>query len=949
MASAQITGFTEAENGSSFSTWTTTTLTVSGWAVATDIPGPAAVVQIQIDGKVVGSVVPSIARPDVATYLGSTVYTNSGWTFSYNVGANISPGGHTLVAVASDGLGNSAPLAFTGTASSSLTILTPQPPQGYLDGMSATAPGLSSSTVTESQSIIISGWVGDPQDGAPVKQVQVLMDGTAIGNATLGSTRTDVAAVHPTYLKSGWTFTYSAAKLAGPHTFTAVAYDNEGLSTTLTVIVQNTVSVLAADLTVASVGITGVPASGSNITVADTTTNSGNGTAAGSYTIFYLSTNGITKGTTVGQRYITSLASGVSSSGATTVTLPLNLTGTYYILACANGTNTVVESNTANNCVVSAPFSAAGADLTVASVSITGAPASGGNVTVADTTTNSGSGAAGGSYTLFYLSTNGVNKGTTVGQRYISSLASGVSSSGATTVTLPLNLTGSYYVLACANGTNSVVESNTTNNCLVSAPFSVAGADLTVSAVSTNPAAALPGGTMAISDTTANALASASGSYTQYYLSKTTTLVKSGSGAATLLGQRYIPALAASASSTGSVNVTIASNTAAGTYYLFACANGTNSVVETNTANNCTATPVAVYTAANTVFVDQNNANAANTSCGTSVIPCLTITEGLAAAKAGQTVLVNPGTYIEQFNITQNITLASATKNTAVVQAPAVLTADSNGLTTLVEVGGSATNVSIVNMAVSGPGPSSCGSINYGVFVTNANATIVGNRALSIRDNPYSGCQNGVAIRFGSQGLGFVGHTGTIAYNTIGDYQKGGIVVDGAGTNVSVVGNLVTGQNQAGVNGQNGIQISRGALGLVNTNTVSNNLYASPATPLNVSADGILIYDIVGGVTVTNNTVTGNDEGIGIYSDTTAATNVAITNNAVNTNAVLGIHVDANSSGNTIFTNTAKSNIVFDLADEHPDLTSNDWGFSPPDPASDNNIYGTSWFSQGTF
>jgi parallel beta-helix repeat protein len=280
------------------------------------------------------------------------------------------------------------------------------------------------------------------------------------------------------------------------------------------------------------------------------------------------------------------------------------------------------------------------------------------------------------------------------------------------------------------------------------------------------------------------------------------------------------------------------------------------------------------------------------------------------------------------------------------VQAPATLTADSNGLFTLVEVGGGATSASIVNMGVSGAGPSSCGSINYGVFVTNANAAIVGNKVLSIRDNPYSGCQNGVAIRFGSQGLGFVGHTGTIAYNTVNDYQKGGIEVDGVGTNVSILGNVVTGQNKAGVNGQNGIQISRGALGPVNGNVVINNLYAAPPTPLNISAAGILVYDIAGGVTVTNNTVTGNDEGIGVYSDTTAATNVTVENNAVNKNAVVGIHADMYSMGNTIWMNTAQNNGVYDLADEHSDLSSNNWDLTPTPPYTvvtpiDSNTYGT--------
>jgi hypothetical protein len=40
---------------------------------------------------------------------------------------------------------------------------------------------------------------------------------------------------------------------------------------------------------------------------------------------------------------------------------------------------------------------------------------------------------------------------------------------------------------------------------------------------------------------------------------------------------------------------------------------------------------------------------------------------------------------------------------------------------------------------------------------------------------------------------------------------------------------------------------------------------------------------------------------------------------------------------------------VDDLADENASPTPNDWGFSPPDPLIDNNVYGTSWINQGPF
>ena len=56
-------------------------------------------------------------------------------------------------------------------------------------------------------------------------------------------------------------------------------------------------------------------------------------------------------------RQVSALASGQSSGPVTTtLTLPSNISGTYYVIACANYAGTVVESNTTNNCTASAPF-----------------------------------------------------------------------------------------------------------------------------------------------------------------------------------------------------------------------------------------------------------------------------------------------------------------------------------------------------------------------------------------------------------------------------------------------------------------------------------------------------------------------------------------------------------------------------------------------------------------
>ena len=109
---------------------------------------------------------------------------------------------------------------------------------------------------------------------------------------------------------------------------------------------------------------------------------------------------------------------------------------------------------------------AQGTDLIETTVGYSGTAASGATIEVEDTAMNQGIVAAGSSSTYYYLSTDGSTKGSLLSLRSVPTLASGASSGPATTnVTLPTSINGNYYVLVCANGPNSVVESNTTNNC----------------------------------------------------------------------------------------------------------------------------------------------------------------------------------------------------------------------------------------------------------------------------------------------------------------------------------------------------------------------------------------------------------------------------------------------------------------------------------------------------
>lgn len=187
---------------------------------------------------------------------------------------------------------------------------------------------------------------------------------------------------------------------------------------------------------------------------------------------FYLSSDGTTKGSFLGYRYVGTLSAGASSGPVTTtLTLPTSLSGTYYVIACADYNKAVAESDAVHNCKSTASFAVAGADLIENAVSIlTTSPTLGGSVQVSDTVLNQGGGIAGMSATGFYLSANGVTKGTYLGYRYVGALNAGANSGGSTTtLTLPAGLTGgNYHVIACANHNNGITESNTNNNCTVS-------------------------------------------------------------------------------------------------------------------------------------------------------------------------------------------------------------------------------------------------------------------------------------------------------------------------------------------------------------------------------------------------------------------------------------------------------------------------------------------------
>jgi hypothetical protein len=169
-----------------------------------------------------------------------------------------------------------------------------------------------------------------------------------------------------------------------------------------------------------------------------------------------------------------------------------------------------------------------------------------------------------------------------------------------------------------------------------------------------------------------------------------------------------------------------------------------------------------------------------------------------------------------------------------------------------------------------------------------------------IGDNPLNGNQRGVAIYYRAFLTGSA--KGKIWNNTLHTYQKGGIVANGKGTDVSVRGNTVTGQGPVSYIAQNGIQIGYGATASVKQNMVTGHSYTGSSTV----SGGIIVVGGPGngpcpeslpclyttGTQIDGNTVIGNDIGIfltNLASDgsaPTSKTNVKAVNNVISNGAL---------------------------------------------------------------
>jgi len=153
----------------------------------------------------------------------------------------------------------------------------------------------------------------------------------------------------------------------------------------------------------------------------------------------------------------------------------------------------------------------------------------------------------------------------------------------------------------------------------------------------------------------------------------------------------------------------------------------------------------------------------------------------------------------------------------------------------------------------------------------------------------FPGCQsgNGIEVETTSGGSSNV----VLNSNSVDDYQKNGITANETGSNVTIRSNFVSGIGPTTGAAQNGIQIGFGATGLIESNTVANNVWSPCVSVADCTATGtgILIFGS-NNIRVLQNNVGTNQ--VGIFTN---GSNTVIYGNSIFNSLVLdGIAIASN-------------------------------------------------------
>ncbi len=387
--------------------------------------------------------------------------------------------------------------------------------------------------------------------------------------------------------------------------------------------------------------------SGAPIAIHDTLSNLGGGASQPVYVDLYLSKDAaLGPGDTfLGYRRIqTYLQPGTSSTEDTVVQLPHGLLGTYYLGAAVAEFSywPFPEVDETNN-TLTVPIQILGPDFRMLAVSGPATAGTGATITVTDTLSADPAGAPGGPMCVgLYLSKDAVISAaadTRIGERCLSGIAPGETSTGTATATLPFGIAGGDYVLgAVADHGGQYPESNETNNAVAGNAITILLPDLSTTAVAA-PAIAYTGATIPVSDTVA--IDPADGRAPSFYVGYFLSTDEAVSLADTLLGGRWAT-LDAGGTSSGAATVTIPTGLW-GTLYLGAYADSFHEeydgplgpdVPESNEANNARlAGPIQIVGSDVSVVQVSGPASAVR---GSTFTVRTTVTNAAAAGRSSQ-------------------------------------------------------------------------------------------------------------------------------------------------------------------------------------------------------------------------------------------------------------------------------------------------------------------------
>ncbi|MDY6817612.1 MAG: right-handed parallel beta-helix repeat-containing protein [Halobacteriales archaeon] len=249
-----------------------------------------------------------------------------------------------------------------------------------------------------------------------------------------------------------------------------------------------------------------------------------------------------------------------------------------------------------------------------------------------------------------------------------------------------------------------------------------------------------------------------------------------------------------------------------------------------------------------------------------------TIQAAVDAATAGETVLVDGGTYREQVLINKDLTLKG--QDGATVEAP-------DGLTTYTIVESLSTWAPMVfayGGSISSGEVSGSGTVAVdisGLSFDGRGDTGQSGRKTAVLYRNVGGATESAITDNSVTDLGTPGDSiGIVAYgdsdvrvdnNTLAGFGRGGIGANGDGgdhpsPNMVVRNNEIDSESDPGGSAPNGVQIGFGATGQVRENTIKNCRYADDIDGL-FQASGILLFES-DGVKVQGNTLENNDVAI---------------------------------------------------------------------------------------